>query len=270
LHTPPSPPFLFLSLFAYFFFCFSFISFSLFLFSLFHSFSFSLSFSFSFSFFLYFSFSLSGLRSLVILKLRSATFWRSKIYILYLDFCSYLKKTKKNQEIVNSESSSKTPILQSSKKLTKLPLLQTSKNRRNCWKKSCSIFLTFLFFFEFFSENVFKILLRGLEITRKQYWMVFEKFTFLDKNLKKSLKKKIIRFFLTNLIFCIFSDFFSENVFKTLLRGREITRKKYLIVFEKFLFCDKKSKKSRKKKVVRNLLTFFFSSFSQKMSSKLL
>ena len=44
-------------------------------------------------------------------------------YIVYLDFCSYLKKTKKNQEIVNREISSKTPLLQTSEKLTKLPLL---------------------------------------------------------------------------------------------------------------------------------------------------
>ena len=47
------------------------------------------------------------------------------------DFCSFLKKTLKNQEIVNSEISSKTLLLQTSKKLTKSPLLQTSKNRRN-------------------------------------------------------------------------------------------------------------------------------------------
>ena len=53
--------------------------------------------------------------------------------------------------------------------------------------------------------------------------------------MKKSLKKKIVGNFLTNLNFFIFFEFFSENVFKTLLRGRETTRKKYRIVFEKFL-----------------------------------
>ena len=72
---------------------------------------------------------------LVILNLRSATSLRTKIYILYFDFCSYLKNNKKNQEIVNSEISSKTPLLQTYKKLIKLPILHTSKNRRNCWKK---------------------------------------------------------------------------------------------------------------------------------------
>ena len=49
------------------------------------------------------------------------------------------------------------------------------------------------------------------------------------------MKKKIVRNFLTNLKFFIFFEFFSENVLKTLLRGRETTRKKYRIVFEKFL-----------------------------------
>ena len=48
-------------------------------------------------------------------------------------------------------------------------------------------------------------------------------------------KQKVVRNFLTNLKFFIFFEFFSENVFKTLLRGRETTRKKYRIVFEKFL-----------------------------------
>ena len=40
-------------------------------------------------------------------------------------------------------------------------------------------------------------------------------------------------FYIINFLF--FFEFFSENVLKTLLRGRETTRKKYRIVFEKFL-----------------------------------
>ena len=47
-------------------------------------------------------------------------------------------------------------------------------------------------------------------------------------------EKKIVRNFLTNLKISIFFEFFSENVLKTLLRGRETTRKKYRVVFEKF------------------------------------
>ena len=84
------------------------------------------------------------------------------------------------------------------------------------------------------------------------------------------LKKKV-RNFLTNFNFFIFFKIFSDNFFKSLLRGKETTRKKYRIVFEKFTFFEKISKKSLKKKV-RNFLTnliLFFSSFYQKMSLKL-
>ena len=84
-----------------------------------------------------------------------------------------------------------------------------------------------LIFFEFFSENVLKTLLRGRETTRKKYPIVFEKLTFFEKKTKKMLKKKVVRNFLTNLKIFIFFEFFSENVLKSLLRGRETTRKKY-------------------------------------------
>merc|ERR1711973_448610 len=87
---------------------------------------------------------------------------------------------------------------------------------------------------------------RGFGTERSR--IVFEKFTFFDKKSKKSLKKKVVRNFLKNLNFFIFFDFFSENVFKNLLRGKEKTRKKYQIVFEKFTFLEKKMKKSLKKK----------------------
>merc|ERR1711973_505260 len=87
---------------------------------------------------------------------------------------------------------------------------------------------------------------RGFGTERSR--IVFEKFTFFDKKSKKSLKKKVVRNFLKNLNFFIFFDFFSENVFKSFLRGKERTRKKYQIVFEKFTFFEKKSKKSLKKK----------------------
>ena len=51
--------------------------------------------------------------------------------------------------------------------------------------------------------------------------------------LKKSLKKKCAKFKKNHTFF--FFEVFRENVLKTLLRGRETTRKKYRIVFEKFL-----------------------------------
>ena len=160
MHTPP-PPFLFLFLFLFFDFYSVFL---LFLF-IFPYFSFSL-----FHFFYLFLFQGCGLPG--ILKLRSVTFLLTKIDSLYLDFCSYLKKTKKNQEIANSEISSKTPLLQTSEKLTKLPLLETSKIEEIAEKKVVRNFLTnlnFFIFFEFFSENVLKTLLRGRETTRKKY-----------------------------------------------------------------------------------------------------
>ena len=72
--------------------------------------------------------------------------------------------------------------------------------------------------------------------------------------IEKIAEKKVVRNFLTNLKIFIFFEFFSENVLKTLLRGRETTRKKCRIVFEKYTFFDKKLKKSLKKKVVRNFL----------------
>ena len=93
--------------------------------------------------------------------------------------------------------------------------------------------LKIFIFFEFFSENVLKTLIRGRETTRKKYRIVFEKLTFFEKISKKSLKKKVVRNFLKNLFFLIFFEFFSENVFKSLLRGRETIRKKNRIVFEK-------------------------------------
>ena len=105
------------------------------------------------------------------------------------------------------------------------------KSKKSLKKKVVRNFLTF-FFFEFFSENVFKTLLRKRETTRKNYRINFEKYTFFDKKIEKNTKKKAVRNFLTNIIF-IFLEFFSENVFETLLRRRE-TRKKYRTVFEIF------------------------------------
>ena len=45
-----------------------------------------------------------------------------------------------------------------------------------------------------------------------------------------AFSQKVVRNFWTNYFFF---KFFSENVFKTLLRGKETTRKKCRIVFEK-------------------------------------
>ena len=169
MQTPP--PLLFLFLYFVFFsvyllfllIFFPFFSFSRFLFLAFSLFFFLFLFLFIGLFLFFFLFQGCGLPG--ILKLRSATFLRAKIYVLYLDFCSYVKKRKKNQEIFNSEISSKNPLLQSSIKLTKLPLLPISKNRRNCWKKSCSKFFDkfrILYFFRVFFRKCLQNCSQGL------------------------------------------------------------------------------------------------------------
>ena len=65
---------------------------------------------------------LRALRAPLALELRARTPQKFKKVVTF-----FSKKTKKNQEIVNREISSKTPLVQTSEKLTKLPLLQTSK-----------------------------------------------------------------------------------------------------------------------------------------------
>ena len=98
-----------------------------------------------------------------------------------------------------------------------------------------------------FSQKSRKKSSKGRGTTRKKYRLVFEKYTVFDKKSKKSLKKKKSNFFYKFNFFNFF-EFFSENVLKSLLRGRETTRKKYPIVFEKLTFFEKKTKKMLKKK----------------------
>ena len=112
----------------------------------------------------------------------------------------------------------------------------------------------------------FRLLALGFRLSAFGFWAwthmawasFFEKFAIF----RFSPQKKIVRNFLKNLIFLIFFEFFSENVLKTLLRGRETTRKKYQIVFEKFTFFDKKSKKTLKKKNLQNFLKNVLTEFS--------
>ena len=63
------------------------------------------------------------------------------------------------------------------------------------------------------------------------------------QKIEEIAEKKVVRNFLTNLIFLIFFEFFSENVLKTLLRGRETTWKYYWMIFEKYDFLMETSKK---------------------------
>jgi hypothetical protein len=75
--------------------------------------------------------------------------------------------------------------------------------------------------------------------------------------------KKMCDFF-----FIFFFDFFTEYITTTFPRGCEKTRKKYQVVFEKYVFFIKKREITRKKKV------FFFqknkSSFFQVFSENIL
>ena len=100
-------------------------------------------------------------------------------------------------------------------------------------KKKFEVFDKFknLYFFRVFLKNVFRTLPRERETTRKNYRFVFEKSTFFDKKIEQIAEKNIVPNFLTKLYFF---KIVSENILKTLVRGCEATKKKYLIVFEKF------------------------------------
>ena len=111
---------------------------------------------------------------------------------------------------------------------------RSQKIEKSLKKKVVRNFLTNLkifIFFDFFSENVLKTLLRGHEATSKKYRIISEKYTFFHKKSKKSLKKSCSKCF-EKIIFFYFFPVFLRNVSKTLLKGRETTRKKYRIYWE--------------------------------------
>ena len=87
------------------------------------------------------------------------------------------------------------------------------------------------FLVEFFTKNVFQSLLRGRETFEKKYWVVFKvsrkNQILFSKNRKNPEKNEIVRNFLTKIKFDFFVDFFTKNVFKSLLWGRETFEKKY-------------------------------------------
>ena len=72
-------------------------------------------------------------------------------------------------------------------------------------------------------------------------------FSQASKN-REIAEKKIVRNFLHKIKILLFFEFFSENVFETLQRGHETTRKKYRVMFEKYTFFDKKFEKIAEKK----------------------
>ena len=78
----------------------------------------------------------------------------------------FSKKTKKNQEIVNNEISSKTPLVQTSEKLTKLPLQTDLKQMKKLLKKSCAKFFDKFKNFYFFRVFLRKCLKNSSKGTR--------------------------------------------------------------------------------------------------------
>ena len=75
---------------------------------------------------------------------------------------------------------------------------------------------------------------------------------FFDQNFFS--KKKSCEIFLLEKFPIFFSKFFSKHVFITLVRGPKTTRKKYLVVFEKF---EKSLKKFSRKRGFLILTKFF-------------
>ena len=68
------------------------------------------------------------------------------------------------------------------------------------------------------------------------------------QKIEENAEKKVVRNFLTNLQIFSFFEFFSEYVLKSLLGGKETTRKKYWVIVEKYTFFDKKFEKIAEKK----------------------
>ena len=111
------------------------------------------------------------------------------------------------------------------------------KNRKNHWKKSCANFFDkyIFFFFDFFSENVLKTLLRGRETTRKKYRIVFEKFTFFEKKSKKSLEKKNCAKFFEKFIIFYFFWVFRRTCPKNSSKGTRNNQEKISTIFWEML-----------------------------------
>ena len=84
-----------------------------------------------------------------------------------------------------------------------------------------------LIFVKFFTKTVLKTFLRGGDTVKKNYGIVFEKFSKSMFLSKKSLEKKIVRNILKKIKFLFFFEFLTKNVLKTLLGGNETVRKNY-------------------------------------------
>ena len=107
-------------------------------------------------------------------------------------------------------------------------------------KKKCSKFFEknkIRFFCRIFHQKCVLNFSKGRQNSQEKilssFWDILKIPNFFSKNRKNHRKIKLLDIFWTNKI--IFFEFFTENVFEPFLRGREIIRKNYGLVFEIFL-----------------------------------
>ena len=92
--------------------------------------------------------------------------------------------------------------------------------------------LKIVIFFDFFSEDVLKTLLRGPKTIRKKYQVVFEKFANLcSKSRKKNQPPILTKFFEKKNIPIFFANI-PKNVQKQIFKGSETIKKNYEVVFK--------------------------------------
>ena len=111
------------------------------------------------------------------------------------------------------------------------------KSKKSLKKKVVRNFLKknkFDFFSRFFQQMSSKLFQRDTKQLRKNIEQFFRNMFFFVKKSKKSSKKKSCSNFFDKFKIFYFFEFFSKNVLKTLLGGKETIRKKYRIAFEIF------------------------------------
>ena len=102
-------------------------------------------------------------------------------------------------------------------------------------KLNCATFLKNLKtvnFYDFFSEDVLKTLLRGPKTNRKKYQFVFEKFVNLCSKSRKKINPRFWRNFLKKRTFRFFFANIQKNVQKQIFKRSETIKKNYEVVFK--------------------------------------
>ena len=116
------------------------------------------------------------------------------------------------------------------------------KSKKSPKKQNCSKFLEKnknCIFFQNFLRECLLASSKGTRNNQKKilssFWDISKNRIFLSKKWKNHQKIQIVRNFLEKIKFVFFLKILSKNVFFSLLRGRETTRKKYRVVFEIYL-----------------------------------